>query len=276
MKKDYVILAIVVIPVFLFSYHGIQRARQNGLRMMCGHNIHNLNLSIRHNMYCEDSEKTPFFGNCDGSEEFWSWRLAYIREYAKELFQQFNLNEPWNSEYNLPLVEKLPINDQNIPAQYRLEFSRRLPSHFFCRADYGHSVHSYPDPTVMLSPYVAVTGLGTVWTAMREGILTKDTPNRAEFRDMILFIETSEPKNHWAEPGDDVSPDEVIRLFEADPGLVKNSGRPFPKRYSHWPKHFVRFDGSVGSFSEFEDVEALRRALVHPRLMGIDESPQQE
>jgi hypothetical protein len=82
-----------------------------------------------------------------------------------KLFQQFSLNEPWNSEYNLPLVKKMGMD-----------------RYFYCPADCPSD-----NPDVSQCPYVAITGQGTVWTALREGIITRDT-FREEFRDMILFI----------------------------------------------------------------------------------------
>jgi len=195
-------------------------------------------------------EQSLFFSNWSVAKENWSWRIYYFKRspltsVEMGLFEEFNLNEPWNSEHNLPLVEKIQKN--------HLEPFH----HFFCPGDHGVRRDGL---AVARSPYVAVTGPGTVWTELRNGTI-KDIPWWG-ISDMILIIETSEPTNHWAEPGDDVSPEEVIRLFEADPGLVKNSSRESASRYAHWPKHFVTLGGRVGHFGEFPDVDALRKALI--------------
>ena len=131
--------------------------------------------------------------------------------------------------------------------------------------------------------YVAVTGPGTAWTEISKGNVKYPMET---CRDMILFIETSEPKNHWAEPGDDVSPEEVIRLFQADPGLVKNS-KPWFKikrqRFStpvffchegHWPKFFATVDGGYELFSEIKSVEELRKRLYVPEEYLINKPEQ--
>ena len=248
--KVFAIVAIIYFAVgFLFIRPRWQRASIEASRLQCHSQMLGLYFCIQNNMYEEG--KPPLYDSCDGTEEYWSWRTRYFKRSSftsvdMGLFEQFNFDEPWNSEHNLPLVEKIQTN--------------RLESyHFYCPSDRGSCNDSLD---VSRSSYVAVIGSGTIWSALREGVLSKDAPCFYEFGDMILFIETSEPKNHWAEPGDDVSPEEVIRLFEADPGLVKNSGKPFPSRYSHWPKHFVRLNGTVGRFDEFPDVDTLRKALV--------------
>ena len=91
---------------------------------------------------------------------------------------------------------------------------------------------------------------------------------------MIIFIEIPNPTNHWAEPGDEISPEEVIRLFESDPGLRKNSKISHYSLEDHYPKHFSTW-GRLGGqkFDEIEDVEELKRRLVIPeeRLLEIDQ-----
>jgi len=265
MKKQFaidlaLIITIIFIPCFLLIYSAVQKAESGARRSTCIGHMRALGLSIECcDIFFENDHLRFIFGDGNGTQEYWSWRLFWIKYHESELFQQLYINEPWNSERNLRLIEKIQTR---YPALFR---------HFYCPSDQG-----YRDGHLDVSrcPYVAVTGPGTVWTAMREGILLPRNTNfqdiqfRWEFSDMILFIETSEPKNHWAEPGDDVSPEEVMRLFEADPGLVKNTGRPFPSRYSHWPKHYVTFFGEVKRFDEFEDADALRKALVNPRLLS--------
>ena len=152
-------------------------------------------------------------------------------------------DEQWNSEYNIEQLSKYHNN------------------YFTCP-----SVR----PKEQRSTYVAVSGPGTVWTEVNEGRLKEPYINCPE---MIIIIETTEPKNYWAEPGDDASPEDVIRLFEADPGLKTNSKQSIFSK-GHWPKHFIRADGSCGNFGEIKDVDELRRLLIVPDELLIKEQDQ--
>ena len=197
--------------------------------------MYNLVLSIHSYKDFIERGIPPFFGNCDETEEYWSWRIVVLRslDIGGDVFERLYLDKSWNSEHNFPLTETI----------HKKEY-------FTCTCE--------REGREMRATYVAVTGPGTVWTGLRNGTIKYNY----EIGNMILVIETSEPKNHWAEPGDDVSPEEVIRLFEADPGLVKNSSKKSLSPYSHWPKHFVRLNGTVGRFDAFPDVDSLRKALI--------------
>ncbi len=163
----------------------------------------------------------------------WSWRSVMLEpNITPEI--KIKREEPWNSAYNMEHLEEYQ-NDH----------------HFTCPCDYPHEKKA---------SYVAVTGPGTIWTETNVGRLKNPHENCPNH---IIIIETSEPKNHWAEPGDDVSPDDVVRLFLADPGLKRNSRQSIFTR-GHWPKHFVRADGSVGDFGQIKDVDELRKLLVVP------------
>ena len=220
-------IVVVIGIVFIPSIIGAKRA---AYRMECKGRMAWLITNIQNDMDDRKSESPPFIGNWDETKEFWSWRTIALQN--EKIAQRFFLREPWNSKRNSPLVEQT-----------------RVTQYFTCPGDRDVETRA---------SYVAVSGPGTVWTELRNGKIKKF----GELSDKILFIETPEPKNHWAKPGDDVSPEEVIRLYKADPGLVKNSRKTAPSRYSHWPKHYVTLIGYIGSFDEFPDADALRKALV--------------
>ena len=247
--KRFVRIGIITILILLLGFtvfliSAIPTAKRAVLKVCCTAHLHGLYLAVHeYHQYIDKvqiDDKIPFFGDKTTGEEYWSWRATYLfwGEYPPNK-DSFRLSEPWDSEYNLPLFQKKVAGSQK-----KMWYARYM----FCPGDEQREKSSY----------VAVTGPGTVWTEMQNGNLSENVWDYAE---KILIIETSEPKNFWAEPGDDVSPEEVIRLFEADPGLVKNSKQKWWDR-SHWPKHYVNAIGDVKSFDTIKDVEELRKLLT--------------
>ena len=233
-KIGIITLLILLLGFAMLSVPAVVVAKRAANKMACRSNLKGLWLSIHEYRNRDEAkinyENLPFFGDKSTGEEYWNWRIMFILRNTRNL--AFRLDELWDSEYNLPLVKEI---------QY--------PSHyFFCHADQQKEK----------SCYVAVTGLGTYWTEMQNGNLFGSYD---DYSDMIFIIETIEPKNHWAEPGDDITPEEVIRLFEADPGLVKNSKQKWWD-ISHWPKNYVTAIGEVKSFDTIKDVEELRKLLI--------------
>ena len=190
--------------------------------------------------YQHKNNNIPFFGDITTGEEYWSWRVVFIAHSSFYEKPQFRLSEPWNSEYNLPLFEGKAVGSSD---------EMRFPPYMFCPSDKQREKSSY----------VAVKGPGTVWTEMQNGNLPG---NLWDYPEMILIIETFEPKNFWAEPGDDVSPEEVIRLFEADPGLVINSKQSFRNWTSHWPKNYVTAGNEPKNFDSIKSVDELKKLLT--------------
>ena len=166
----------------------------------------------------------------------WSWRVRNYLSLSAGETSPYIMNEDWNSDSNLALIQSS---------------SRSLRSTLTCPCS---------DSCDDKSTYVALVGEGTLWNEINNGHLESMEPHHKQ---MIIIIETTEPTRHWAEPGDDVTPEEVIRLFEADPGLVKNS-KAWPWTKGHWPKHYVTADHVVHSFDGIKSVEELKKLLILP------------
>ena len=88
MNKKFVIITSII-AVFCFACYlilrpAMQAAKSSSLRVMCVHIMHNLDLSIREYIHHEGNEKPPFFGNCDGTEEYWSWRVWIRRTHYND------------------------------------------------------------------------------------------------------------------------------------------------------------------------------------------------
>ena len=248
-RKKYKIIRYGLVIIILFSLlltYATRFARSSAQMVQCYANIYYIAFVLGN--YLDLHGSYPQYQSEDGTP-LWSWRVVlYESQFTvKSPDQGFHKDEPWNSDHNFQVVVQ-SNNDRSFVCPCRIHKDKR-------------------------ATYVAVTGPGTAWTEISNGNVKHP---KETCRDMILFIETNEPKNHWAEPGDDVSPDEVIRLFQADPGLVKNSkswsivrgkhdSEPvFFCTEGHWPKFFATVGGGYGLFSEIKSVEELRKRLIVP------------
>ena len=224
--KKYLFISILVLFLLWFTY-SFMFTRSEGKRVQCYARVYQYALALRN--YSDYYGSYPQYYSVDGTP-LWSWR--FIVEQPPYIGLDFRKDEIWNSEHNLPLVKRIDTD-----------------KHHICPGSSSKD---------NLATYVAVTGPGTVWTEYNNGRLKKP---RSYYSEMIIAIETTESKCRWAEPGDDVSPEDVIRLFQADPGLVKNS-KFWPIIKCHWPKYYISTDGGVHQFSEIKNIEELKRRLI--------------
>lgn len=86
----------------------IQSARQAARRMQSSNNLKQLGLAM-HNFASAYRTLPATAGVDDDGEPMLSWRVAilpFIEQSA--LYERFNLDEPWDSEHNLALLEEMP------------------------------------------------------------------------------------------------------------------------------------------------------------------------
>lgn len=229
-KTKLIVLGFVIVTLLIFLACFVITARNNARTFLCRACIYQLCFAIRD--YQDLHEKYPCYTSQDGNP-LWSWRFV-MQEPQRTNSNNYHRDDLWNTEHNLQTLSQIDI-DRWFVCPFNITKDNR-------------------------ASYVAVTGKGTAWTEISNGNVKYPEET---CRDMILIIETTEPRNHWAEPGDDVSPADVIRLFQADPGLVKNSKLPFLRK-GHWPKHFATVGGSIKTFSDIKSLEELRRRLIVP------------
>jgi hypothetical protein len=199
--------------------------------MDCKEQMHELYTSIIFDLDHATQRRLPLYREYE-NQKYWSWRTSLLQE-DNDFSRFVRKREPWNSDYNIQVLQNY--------------FWRKS---FTCPGDL---------PGEKNASYVRVTGAGTVWTELQNGTIHY---NR-ELENMILFIETSEPQRPWTAPGDDITPEEVIRFFNANPGLVKNDQR---KLFSsqHWPKHFMTLGGKSCSFDTIKNDDELKKRLIIP------------
>lgn len=91
----------------------IQAAREAARRAQSQNNIRQLNLALL-NFEATHSAYPAAYSVNDEGQKLLSWRvhiLPYIEE--QELYDQFHLDEPWDSPHNLKLAEQMPLVFQN-------------------------------------------------------------------------------------------------------------------------------------------------------------------
>ncbi len=86
----------------------VQAAREAARRMSGSNNMKQIGLAL-HNYHAAYNRLPPPAIVNEAGEPLLSWRVAilpFIEQQA--LYEQFHMDEPWDSEHNLPLSEKLP------------------------------------------------------------------------------------------------------------------------------------------------------------------------
>ncbi len=88
----------------------VQSARSAARRVQSMNNLKQIGLAL-HNYHDVFNSFPPANSVDDNGKPLLSWRvhiLPYIEEYA--LYEQFHLDEPWDSEHNLELLQQMPLS----------------------------------------------------------------------------------------------------------------------------------------------------------------------
>jgi hypothetical protein len=87
---------------------GVVQAREAAKRMVSANNLHQMALAMHnyHTVY----QKFPTYANFDkNGKPLLSWRVHILPFVGQEdLYKQFHLDEPWDSEHNKKLIAKMP------------------------------------------------------------------------------------------------------------------------------------------------------------------------
>ncbi|MEO6810283.1 MAG: DUF1559 domain-containing protein, partial [Isosphaeraceae bacterium] len=88
----------------------IQQAREAAKRSQCMNNFKQIGLAM-HNYHATNNTFPPAFNTGKDGKALLSWRvliLPYLDQ--KALFDEFHLDEPWDSPHNKPLISRMPAD----------------------------------------------------------------------------------------------------------------------------------------------------------------------
>jgi hypothetical protein len=95
----------------------VQAAREAARRMTASNNLKQIGLAM-HNYHSAYKKLPPTAITDDQGNPLLSWRVAILPFIGEQvLYEQFHLDEPWDSEHNIKLVEKMPLTftDPSLP-----------------------------------------------------------------------------------------------------------------------------------------------------------------
>lgn len=136
----------------------------------CRNNLRQITLAIASYHSAHGQHPPPYTTDAEG-QPLLSWRvliLPYLER--RDLYEQFHLDEPWDSEHNLPL-------------------SRQMPAVFRCPSVVSNEA----------TPYLAVVGDQTVWRS--GGGITHDDMTKERLATAML-VEDPYSAVVWTEPTD--------------------------------------------------------------------------
>ena len=87
-----------------------KQATEPEARKLSTHNLKQLALAA-HNFHDTNNRMPPWAIHGKDGKPLLSWRVAvlpYLGKDAEELYKQFKLDEPWDSDHNKKLIEKMP------------------------------------------------------------------------------------------------------------------------------------------------------------------------
>lgn len=220
-----VLLVLVVGVLIALLLPAVQAAREAARRMQCTSNLKQIELALHNYASCNNSKFPPAYTVDESGNKLHSWRtliLPYMEE--QMLYDELNLDEPWNSSHNRAVFERFQIPIYQCPSSTSPEGSD-------------------------LTNYVMVTGPDCVSdgpTACNLSELRNGTSNT------IHVMETTRPIK-WYEP-EDVTIEEVCRPGALESGEVVGGNHPGVIIVGHC-------DGSVHALSEEIDLDTLRKML---------------
>ncbi|MGD9127436.1 MAG: DUF1559 domain-containing protein [Planctomycetia bacterium] len=183
-----VVFCVILVGLFLLFWPGHGRdGGESARRMQCRN--HQMQIALALLNYEKAFGRFP--PACVKDEEgrpLYSWRVSILPflEY-QALYDQFHLDEPWDSPHNKKIAEQAP------PVFQCPSCKNRMPG---------------------TTNYVLVTGPGTAWDGQKSPAL-KDFisgTNRT-----IILTEVADPNLHWAEPKD-------LKIDAIDPSFLDEEG----------------------------------------------------
>ena len=211
-------LAILIIAILLTMILPPCHVDRSARRMVCTSKQKQIAIAL-HNYYDKYDQFPPAYVTDKEGKPLYSWRVLVLPFLDQEaMYNEFHLDEPWDSPHNKKLSET------TIPV-------------FQCP--------SCPPENSGMTNYVLVTGPGTIWEE-KEACPKKDIAAPSQ---TLMLVEVNSPDIHWAEPKD-------LKIDDIDPSFLNKEGDWLTIHPGVVVATFV--DGGVECISEEEMLESLK------------------
>lgn len=169
----------------------VQSAREAARRMQCASNLKQIGMGF-HNYHDAHGHFPPAYTVDEDGKPLHSWRvliLPFLEQQA--LYEQFKLDEPWDSPHNLRLAEMMPKIYQ-------------------CPSDGG-------PPT--FTDYMVLTGPETIFDGSKSATLNQITSGDGTSQ-TILVVEAKGATTRWTEPVDIELAKSSLKTIGGPPGDI--------------------------------------------------------
>lgn len=209
-KKNKLIWSLIILGcIILLSpwlWPLLEAPRVEPLYWCCQNNQKQIVMAL-HNYYSKYHKFPPAYVTDKNGKPLYSWRvliLPFIEE--TRLYNQFHLDESWDSPHN----KKLSETEIGV---------------FHCQGHRG--------PEKGRSNHVLVTGPGTIWEDEEKPLSCKAFWKKSQ--PLLMLVEIGEPGVHWAEPKD-LKIDDIDSAFLNEDGTFKTSNGYWT--YGSWYLNF--------------------------------------
>lgn len=176
-----VVIVCLVVAACVFVLNYLRNSLDAAQAVRCKSNFIQLSMAILTYQDAHGTRPPAYLADAEG-KPMHSWRvliLPYLGDpIAKEVYENYRFDEPWNSEHNQQFVDRMP-------AVYR------------CAGDPGDSTHTH---------YLAVVGKGTVWPG-DQSVGPRDIHDGQS--KTICLVDDGATSVPWLEPRD-ISPEAFV------------------------------------------------------------------
>lgn len=220
-------LFLVGTVLFIFCYFmgvSVIDLRESYSSLWCRNNLKTIGLAL-HNYHQKYDSLPPAYTADENGKPMHSWRvllLPYLEDgESKLLFEQYDFNEPWDSQNNRKLIDQIPRD-------------------YVCPEDNNHS-SSVPGRT----SYVAILGTDAAWRGDKPMKLDDFQGGSSK---TALLVEVADSDIAWTEPRD-LSLDEIRDKLNLQSGTRISAKHRIPQTYfsnlTPGGIHILRADGSA-------------------------------
>ncbi|MBX6315577.1 MAG: DUF1559 domain-containing protein [Isosphaeraceae bacterium] len=161
----------------------IQAAREAARRAQCVNNLKQIGLALHNFASAQGHFPPPDITDKDGNPLL-SWRVAILPYFGQEaLYQQFHLDEPWNSPHNLTLLSQMPTT-------------------YLCPSE--------PPGDRTMTTYQVLVGSQTMFPREGPGVSPQDVPDGTANTLMVIEGPAAVP---WTKPQDLIYGEGMVPAF---------------------------------------------------------------